>query len=285
VLIVSSADFLRWREILSKAGELTEARQLLLRDMERYSASVGCRHRRLVGYFGETYGKDDCGACDYCLGELEAAADPVTLARKILSAVARVGQRFGAAHVGRILRGNASDQIRARGHDRLSVFGLLAEASIDEVRGYIDQLIAHGLLRQSGDQYPVLQITPDGAALMRDPGAMPSLSLARQRKPEKGKSPRRSRAEAESWQGVDRELFDELRAMRLRVARQRGVPPYVIFHDTTLRELARLKPATVEALKHVYGVGARKVEDLGEQVLEAIRGHERDGRETTTGEN
>jgi ATP-dependent DNA helicase RecQ len=81
---------------------------------------------------------------------------------------------------------------------------------------------------------------------------------------------------------VDRELFDELRAMRLRVARQRGVPPYVIFHDTTLRELARLKPATVEALKHVYGVGARKVEDLGEQVLEAIRAHARppapDGR-------
>ncbi len=271
VLIVSSADFMRWRDILSKNNELTEARQSLLRDMERYAASVGCRHRRLIGYFGETYGKDDCGACDYCLGELETAPDPVTLARKILSGVARVGQRFGAAHVGNVLRGHASDQVRSRGHDTLSVFGLMAGTSIDEMRGYIDQLIAHGLLQQSGDQYPVLQLSSSGAALLKDPGAMPGLSLARQRKPEKGRLPRRSRVEAESWEGVDRTLFEALRDLRLRVARERGVPPYVIFHDTTLRELARLKPATPEALRHVYGVGVRKAEDLGEMVLETIR--------------
>jgi ATP-dependent DNA helicase RecQ len=271
VLIVSSADFMRWRDILSKNNELTDARQSLLRDMERYAASVGCRHRRLIGYFGETYAKEDCGACDYCLGELETSTDPVTLARKILSAVARVGQRFGAAHVGNILRGHASEQVRTRGHEALSVFGLLREASIDELRGYIDQLIAHGVLQQSGDQYPVLQLTGLGAALLKDPGAIPSLSLARQRKPEKGRLPRRSRVDAESWEGVDRQLFDALRDLRLRVARDRGVPPYVIFHDTTLRELARLKPGTPEALRHVYGVGVRKAEDLGEMVLETIR--------------
>lgn len=272
VLITSAADFLRWRDMLSKNGDLTDARRALLRDMERYAASVGCRHKRLVGYFGETYAKDDCGSCDYCLGELEAAPDPVTLARKMLSAVARVGQRFGAAHVGNILRGHESDQVRTRGHASLSVFGLLRDMSIDELRGYFDQLIAHGLLKQTGDQYPVLQITPEGAALMKDPAAMPGLSLARQRKPEKGKLPRRSRVEAESWDGVDRDLFERLRAFRLGVARERGLPPYVIFHDTTLRELARMKPASLDALGHVYGVGARKVEDLGELVLEVIRG-------------
>ena len=150
VLIVSSGDFLRWRELLNKNGELTEARQALLRDIERYAASVGCRHKRLVSYFGEVYTKDDCGACDYCLGELETVSDPVTLARKILSCVARVGQRFGAAHVGSILRGHASEQVKTRGHDTLSVFGLLKDTSIDEMRGYIDQLIAHGLLHQAG---------------------------------------------------------------------------------------------------------------------------------------
>lgn len=274
VLIVSSADFLRWREILSKNGELTEARQALLRDMERYAASVGCRHRRLVGYFGESWAKDDCGACDYCLGELETVADPVTLARKVLSAVARVGQRFGAAHVGSILRGHASEAVRLRGHDALSVFGLLKDASVDEIRGYIDQLIAHGLLQQAGDQYPILQLTAEGAALLKDAGAAGGLSLARQRKPEKGRGPRRSKVEAESWEGVDREVFERLRALRLEVARERGVPPYVIFHDTTLRELARLKPTTVEALRHVYGVGARKAEDLGAAVLAVIAGEE-----------
>ncbi len=271
VLIASSADFMRWRDILSKNGELTEARQGLLRDMERYAASVGCRHRRLIGYFGETYERDDCGACDYCLGELETAPDPVTLARKILSGVARVGQRFGAAHVGNVLRGHASEQVKTRGHDTLSVFGLLNGVSIDEMRGYIDQLIAHGLLHQAGDQYPVLQLTAEGAALLKDAGAMPALSLARQRKPEKGRLPRRSRVEAESWEGVDRALFEALREMRLRVARDRGVPPYVIFHDTTLRELARLKPGSIEALRQVYGVGVRKAEELGELVLETIR--------------
>ena len=108
VLIASGADFLKWRMMLEKNGELSEARRGLLRDIERYAASVGCRHKRLVSYFGETFTKDDCGACDYCLGELETVADAVTVARKILSCVARVGQRFGAAHVTNVLRGSDS---------------------------------------------------------------------------------------------------------------------------------------------------------------------------------
>jgi ATP-dependent DNA helicase RecQ len=205
------------------------------------------------------------------LGELESVADPVTLARKILSGVARVGQRFGAAHVTSVLRGHASEQVQTRGHHALSVFGLLAEVSVDEMRGYIDQLIAHGLLQQSGDQYPVLQLTGDGAMLLRDPAAAATLSLARQRKPPKGRGPARSRVEKESWAGVDRDLFEALRSLRLRLARARGVPPYVIFHDTTLRELAKHKPMTMDALRHIYGVGARKAEDHGEAVLNLIR--------------
>jgi ATP-dependent DNA helicase RecQ len=115
-------------------------------------------------------------------------------------------------------------------------------------------------------------LTPSGAALLRDPAAGPGLALARQRTPPKGRGPARTRADAESWEGVDRALFEELRALRLRIARDRGVPPYVIFHDTTLRELARLKPTSPEALRHVYGVGARKAEDLGAAVIEVIRG-------------
>jgi ATP-dependent DNA helicase RecQ len=270
VLIVSAADFIRWRTMLERNGEWNEARRLLMRDMERYASSVGCRHRRLVSYFGERYGKDDCAACDYCLGELELRPDPGTLARKILSAVARLKQRFGAAHVTNVLRGSESDQIRARGHQQLSVFGLLRDASVDEVRGYIDQLVARAFLRQTDDAFPVLQLTPAGLALLRDPAAAPDLVLARQRKPEKGKPEKRSRVETESWEGVDRDLFERLRALRLRLARERGVPPYVIFHDTTLRELARVKPSSVDDLMHVYGVGARKAQDLGDAVLQVI---------------
>jgi ATP-dependent DNA helicase RecQ len=270
VLIASGADFLKWRVMLEKNGEMSDARRTLLRDMERYAASVGCRHKRLVGYFGETFTKDDCGACDYCLGELETLADAVTIARKVLSCVARVGQRFGAAHVTNVLRGSDSEQVRSRGHHELSVFGLMKDASIDELRGYVDQLLAHGLLQQGGDEYPILQLTADGLALLKDAGAQPDLSLARQKRPEKGRLPKRSRVETEGWEGVDRELFEKLRALRMQVARKRGVPPYVIFHDTTLREIARSKPATLEALRHVYGVGDRKAADLGELILSII---------------
>ena len=272
VLIYSGGDFARWRAVLDNNGEWSPARQTLMRDIERYASSVGCRHRRLIAYFGETYAKPDCGACDFCLGEMEPVGDSITLARKILSAVARVGQRFGAAHVTNVLRGSASEAVSARGHDQLSVFGLMRDAPIDEVRGYIDQLVASSLLRQTDDQFPVLKLTQEGVDLMRNPAAMPALALARQRKPEKGKPQKRAGVEATSWEGVDRDLFEALRAFRLRVARERGVPPYVIFHDTTLRELARLKPATAHELGHVYGIGARKAADLGEEILAVIRG-------------
>ena len=270
VLVVSGADFLKWRTMLERNGELTEQRRTLLRDIERYATAVGCRHRHLLAHFGEPYGKDDCGACDFCLGELEPVADAVTIARKILSCVARVGQRFGAAHVTNVLRGTASEQVAARGHDTLTTFGLLSGAAIDEVRGYIDQLLALGMLRQTDDQYPVLALTDAGVLLLKDAATAPDLALARQRRPDPSRAARRSRAETEGWEGVDRDLFERLRGLRLSVARARGVPPYVIFHDTTLRELARLKPTTIDALRHVYGVGAKKADDLGPAVLEAI---------------
>ena len=269
VLIASGADFLKWRMMLEKNGELSEARRGLLRDMERYAASVGCRHKRLVSYFGETFTKTDCGACDYCLGELESVADCVTVARKIISCVARVGQRFGAAHVTNVLRGSDSEQVRSRGHHELSVFGLMKESTIDELRGYIDQLLAHGLLQQGGDEYPILQITAEGLALLKDAAAAPDLSLARQKRPDR-RLPKRSRVETEGWDGVDRDLFEELRVLRLEIARRRRVPPYVIFHDTTLREIARSKPKTKDQLRHVYGVGDRKAEDLGDLVLAVV---------------
>jgi ATP-dependent DNA helicase RecQ len=275
VLIYSGGDFPKWRAMLSENGEFSEARQALLRDIERYAASVGCRHNRLVSYFGETFPKSDCGACDFCLGELEPAPDAVTLARKILSAVARLEQRYGTAHVVNVLRGKETDMVTTRGHRHLSVFGLLSGASADELRGYVDQLIARDLLRPTNDMYPVLKLTATGVALMKNADAMPDLVLARQIKPERDRPERRSRREVASWEGVDRDLFDRLRALRMTVARARGVPPYVLFHDTTLRELARLKPTTLDALRHVYGVGAKKAEDLGRVVIETIEAHAR----------
>jgi ATP-dependent DNA helicase RecQ len=274
VLIYSAADFMRWRVMLERNGEFTDAARTLMRGMERYATGVGCRHRQLSEYFGDRYqsaGADGCAACDYCLDELEAASSPVVLARQILSCVARVGQRFGATHVAGVLRGHASDAVLARGHEKLSTFGLLPNASVTEVRGYIEQLAGLGLLQQTGDEYPVLALTPSGLTLLRDETSFPGLALARQRPPRKDKGHAQSRVEAESWQDVDRDLFERLRAVRLDIARARGVPPYVIFHDATLREMARLRPTSINALLGVKGVGARKADDLGETFLNAIR--------------
>jgi ATP-dependent DNA helicase RecQ len=272
VLLASSGDFVRWRVMLEQAGELTSGSRELLRQMERYATGVTCRHRHLAAHFGDTGPDEACGACDVCLGELERAADPVTLARKILSCVARVGERFGAAHVTAVLRAQASDAVRARGHDALSTFGLLAEASAPEVRGYIEQLVGAGLLEARGeDGYPVLTLTRAGRLLLKDETSAPGLALVRQRPPDRRPAGPRSRAEAESWDGVDRALFERLRTVRLEIARARGVPPYVVFHDATLRDMARLRPMTMASLLQVRGVGARKAEDLGDAFLAAIR--------------
>jgi ATP-dependent DNA helicase RecQ len=272
VLIASPADFLKWRVLLERNGELSDERRSLMRDIERYIARVGCRHRHIVQYFGQQYERQACDACDYCLDELEAVAEPVVVARKILSCVARVGQRYGAGHVTNVLRGHDSEQVKERGHAGLSTFGLLRECSGDEVRGYIDQLLGHGLLEQVDDAYPVLRLTTAGAEVMRSGVAAADFSLSRQRRPEKGKTAPRARIEVESWEGVDRSAFERLRAMRLALARSRGVPPYVIFHDATLREIARVKPKTLHDLAGVYGMGARKMESFGEAVLQAL-GH------------
>ncbi|MEO8077247.1 MAG: DNA helicase RecQ [Acidobacteriota bacterium] len=271
VLVYSTADFVKWRLMLERNGELTDASRKLLRDIERYAASVGCRHRHLVGYFGETYARADCSACDYCLDELETASEPITIARKVLSCVARVGQRFGVAHVAAVLCGSDTEQVTSRRHHELTTFGLLRDAPVPEVRGYIEQLIAHGFLRQTEDAFPVVSLTAAGVDLLKNAASHPDLVLARQRRPVKDRAPKRSRIEAESWQDVDRDLFERLRAVRLEIARARGVPPYVIFHDTTLREMARLRPKSMEELHGIRGVGARKAEDLGETFLTAIR--------------
>jgi len=273
LLIYSPADFMKWRAMLEQNGELNDASRALLRQMERYASSVGCRHRHLAEYFGDRYEREGCGACDVCLNELEPAAEPIVLARKILSCVARVGQRFGATHVASVLRGQSSEPVVARGHDRLSTYGLLPDASTAEVRGYIEQLTGAGLLQQTDGVYPIVTLTQKGLALLKDPASAPGLALARQRPPSKGAPRSQSRVEAESWQDVDRNLFDRLRAVRLEIARSRGVPPYVIFHDATLREMARVRPTSIDALLTVKGVGARKADDLGGVFLEAIRTH------------
>jgi len=267
-LIYGGADFVRWKQMLESNGEWNESARTLLRDMERYAAATRCRHRTLVEYFGQPYERDRCGACDWCLEELDRVPDSMVLAQKILSCVARVKQTWGATHVADVLVGRATDKVVAAGHDRLSTFALLKDESPAAIRGYVEQLVGSGLLLRDGDPYPVLRLTPAGAALLHGDG---DCVLYREIKPPSAKKERRSAVRGSLATAGDMELFDVLRNVRLTIARARGVPPYVIFHDSTLRDMVERRPKTIDDLHDVYGVGARKAADFGDAFLDAIR--------------
>ncbi len=273
VLIYSGSDFVRWRQMLATNGELSDSARALLRDMERYAAQTRCRHRALTEYFGQPYGTGSCDACDWCLKELETVADSTTVARKVLSCVARVRQAWGVTQVTDVLTGRATEKVSAAGHDQLSTFGLLAEHTSTAVRGYIDQLVGHGLLLNDGEPFPVLRLTASGAALLKGEG---DVLLYRELAPPKARrggrlQPARDSAQPPRSGEVDEALFDALRQLRMELARQRGVPPYVIFHDTTLREMAQHRPASMDELFGIYGVGARKAESFGPAFLAVIK--------------
>jgi ATP-dependent DNA helicase RecQ len=269
VLIYAGSDFIRWRQMLEASGELTDSARELLRDMEHYATGTRCRHRTLIEYFGERYERDACGACDWCLKELDEVSDSTMLARKILSCVARVKQSWGIGHVTDVLLGRASEKVVSSGHAELSTFGLLKDENNAALRGYIEQLVAAGFLLRDGAPYPVLRLTAAGTALLKGEGRC---TLYREAQPVKT---RRTRSRPAVSYGENPELFDALRGVRLRLARERGVPPYVIFHDTTLREMADRRPATIGDLYGIYGVGAKKAADFGDAFLDAIRTYRR----------
>src|SRR6185369_15299146 len=217
VLIYSGSDFVRWRQMLETNGEWNESARTLLRDMEHYAAGTRCRHRTLVEYFGQRYGSDECGACDWCLKELDRVPDSRTLAQKILSCVARVKQTWGTTHVTDVLTGKATEKVLAARHHDLSTFGLLKEEAPVAIRGYIEQLVGGGLLAREGDPYPVLRLTPVGNALLRGEG---DCVLYREVKPPPSRKRSRSGVRDTFAVTVDSDLFDVLRDVRLRLARE-----------------------------------------------------------------
>jgi ATP-dependent DNA helicase RecQ len=190
------------------------------------------------------------------------------MAQKILSCVARVRQTWGTAHVTDVLTGKATEKVVASRHHQLSTFGLLKEEAPAAIRGYIEQLVGDGLLAREGDPYPVLRLTATGASLLRGDG---DCQLYREVKPPSSRKRSRSGVRDTVTATVDSDLFDVLRDVRLRLARERAVPPYVIFHDTTLRDMVARRPKTVDDLHEVYGVGAKKAADFGDLFLDAIR--------------
>jgi ATP-dependent DNA helicase RecQ len=277
VLLHSGQDFVTWEFIIKKSGSEPGVDPAFipgalkhLADMDRYCRGAVCRHRALVQYFGQGYEADLCGACDICLGDAEEVADALIVAQKILSCVARVKEHFGVGHVVSVLRGENTENVRRWGHDKLSTYGLLRDCRKPDVRDWVYQLIGQGVLIQQGDPYPTLTLNAASWEVMRKERAVRLMQPVRRQKDEK---PEKSKADKDSWEGVDRDLFEALRELRRQLALERRVPPYVIFSDATLRELARVRPSSLEKMRLVYGVGDAKLRDFGHAFWQLVDRH------------
>ena len=234
-----------------------------LNAMVALAEAVTCRRRVLLGYFGETLAKD-CGNCDVCT-DPPARFDATVDAQKALSCVYRVEQRFGIKHVIDVLRGADTERIHSLGHDRLSTYGIGGDKSEQEWTSIIRQLIHHGYLEQDIANYSVLTLTPTARPLLK--GEL-RLDLAKPRIKEVGNKTKRPRADANG--PYDETLFDELRRLRKALADAEGKPPYIVFGDATLVQMARDKPLTEQDLLAISGVGQHKLDKYGDDFLNAI---------------
>jgi ATP-dependent DNA helicase RecQ len=223
--------------------------------------SAECRRVRLLGYFGEA--STPCGNCDICL-DPPVTFDGTVAAQQLLSCVYRVGQRFGAAHVIDVLRGEASAKVAQHGHERLSTFGIGRERSSREWRAIARQCIALGLLEVDHDAYGALRLTAASRAVLKGERAVALRASREERRS------RRAHVAAVGLAPHEAPLFERLRAWRLEAARAHAVPAYVILNDATLREIARARPASLAALRGIPGIGAKKLEAYGKSILDVL---------------
>ena len=235
-----------------------------------YCEAPACRRVALLEYFGE--GTGACGNCDVCLDPSERV-DGTEDARKILSAAYRSGQRFGAAHLIDILRGTGTDKIARFGHDRLPTFGVGAERGTNEWRSLIRQMVATGFLRIDIGGYGGIGITEKGLGLLRGDGEFlyrEDTVIARPSAKARKAGAARGDVTEPPLAGGDTALLGALKALRLEIARERGVPAYVVFPDRTLIDMVRRRPRTEAEFAEVNGVGAAKLKEFAVPFLAAI---------------
>ncbi|MDX1626156.1 MAG: DNA helicase RecQ [Wenzhouxiangellaceae bacterium] len=265
-MIYGMDDVVRLRQMLEDS-ELSDERQRVERQrMEAllaYCERTACRRPALLGYFGEEH-DGGCGNCDNCLDPPELV-DATEEARKALSAVYRTGQRFGAGHVIDVLTGRDNERVRSLGHDGLSVFGIGEDRPRAFWQGLIRQLLAAGMLATDPEGHGGLRLDPACRELLRGDDTFSA-------RKETGRKPAASRAKGPAADVPTGDPgFEKLREVRLALAREQGVPPYVIFHDATLAAMLEARPATLADLAGIHGVGQHKLEQYGETFLEAIR--------------
>ena len=257
----AAQDFARARMRVEQEVELDRrpAERERLNALAMFVEAATCRRAILLCHFGEDP-PERCGNCDNCL-EPPATIDATEVARKLLSAAFRTEMRFGVAHLAEVLAGNDSEKVRSFGHHRLSVFGIASAEELALVRPVARALIARDALRP--DAYGGLSFGPAAKPILK--GAQ-ELAIAMP-------PPRRTRRRDRQRDGPADPLFESLRAARRQIAAEAGVPPYVVFHDSTLREIAEARPRSLVELGRIQGVGETKLRRYGDAMLAAVAGH------------
>jgi ATP-dependent DNA helicase RecQ len=273
-MFYGGGDYRLWSFFAEESSE-REVMMKKLRTIYNFCTQPQCRHKVLVNYFGQDYGKPFCGACDYCLNELDMVGDALSLGQKILSCVAKVRRKyygFGAGHVVNVLKGKLTEKIERMGHHNLAAFGIMQEESEVFIRYMIEQLVGQDFLSKERE-FQTLSITDTGKQLLHgelSPILAKPLIAVKEKEVAKIAMERRKK----EWQEIDQELFQRLREKRTELARKRAVPAYIIFGDKTLRDIAAKKPVTKEAFSGIYGVGENKLKSYADIFIKVVSDYE-----------
>ncbi|MEK6598908.1 MAG: DNA helicase RecQ, partial [Deltaproteobacteria bacterium] len=232
-----------------------------LNRMAGFASHNVCRRRQLLGYFGEQYPTENCGACDICAGNIERI-DITRDAQIVMSAMFRTEERFGAGHIVDVVTGADTKRIRALGHHAIKTYGVGKDKDKEHWRLIVDELLAQEIILQESGKYPVLKLTEKANLVLRGKAQIEGL---------KRDEPKEKARAMGGIEGYDQTLFDRLRIMRKRIADSERVPPFVVFSDRTLHEMCRYYPATAPDMRKISGVGDTKLERYGDKFIQEIK--------------
>ena len=271
-MIYGLQDVVRLRQMLDESEADEQHKRI---ERTKLDALLGwcevttCRRATLLRYFGDDP-PPRCGNCDVCLAPPKTW-DGTVPAQKLMSCIVRTGQRFGAGHVIDVLRGKDTAKVRQHRHERLSTYGIGEDLADNQWRSVLRQLVAGGYVRSDPARYNALTLTPISRPLLR--GEV-TLTLREETKiAKRARAPAKDRDDGFEIAAGDTALWEALRETRREIAEDAGLPPYVVFHDTTLKEFVRLRPDSPDAMLRVHGVGQAKLERYGEAFLTVIAAH------------
>ncbi|MFH1837264.1 MAG: DNA helicase RecQ [Candidatus Omnitrophota bacterium] len=275
-MLYGGMDYRTWSYFIEQASE-QEIPMDKLKAIYNFCSRPQCRHKVLVNYFGQEYGNENCGSCDYCLKELDMIDDEEAafIGQTIVSCIddIRTGRTygFGAGHAANVLKGSLTEKIEETRQQRLASFGSMGSSSLAFIRYMIEQMVGQGFLKRE-EEFSTLSVTDLGFSVLAGK-TIPTLARPLVAEKKKKIEKKRKEQKEKEWEGVDEDLFQLLRKKRTELAQAENVPAYIIFGDKSLKNMAASKPVTPEAFAQMYGVGDRKLKAYAGMFIEIIKNY------------